>query len=76
MDAVGYETTEGFGLPAPLLNRMLISGKHRLLIPFASLIGATLLIGADAIGRTLFHLAPLAHPVDPDIIKLAAGGES
>ena len=41
------------GLIAPHASRMLIPNKHRLLMPFTALIGATLLIGADTIGRTL-----------------------
>lgn len=41
------------GLLAPHASRMMIAGKHRLLIPFTAMIGAILLIGADTIGRTL-----------------------
>jgi iron complex transport system permease protein len=44
------------GLIAPHASRMLVPSKHRLLIPFTALVGATLLIGADTVGRTL--LAP------------------
>jgi len=52
--AVSVVGAIGFiGLLAPHLSRLLIAGKHRWLIPFAALIGATLLIGADAIGRSL-----------------------
>lgn len=41
------------GLLAPHASRMMIAGKHRLLIPFTAMTGAILLIGADTIGRTL-----------------------
>ncbi len=52
--AVSVVGAIGFiGLLAPHLSRLLIAGKHRWLIPFAAVIGATLLIGADAIGRAL-----------------------
>ncbi len=39
---------------------MTLPGRHRLLIPFTAIIGATLLIGADTIGRTL--MAPSEVP--------------
>lgn len=52
--AVSVVGAIGFvGLLAPHASRMMIAGKHRLLIPFTAIIGATLLIGADMIGRTL-----------------------
>jgi iron complex transport system permease protein len=52
--AVSVVGAIGFiGLLAPHLSRLVIAGKHRLLIPFAALVGATLLILADMIGRSL-----------------------
>jgi ABC-type Fe3+-siderophore transport system permease subunit len=38
---------------APHASRMLVAGKHRILIPFTAIIGGTLLIIADMIGRTV-----------------------
>jgi iron complex transport system permease protein len=59
--AVSVVGAIGFiGLLAPHLSRMLIAGKHRRLIPFAAIVGATLLIGADVIGRSL--MAPNEIP--------------
>jgi ferric hydroxamate transport system permease protein len=59
--AVSVVGAIGFvGLLAPHASRLLISGKHRLLIPLTALIGATLLIGADTVGRTL--MAPSEIP--------------
>jgi iron complex transport system permease protein len=52
--AVSVVGAIGFvGLLAPHASRMMIAGKHRLLIPFTAMIGAILLIGADTIGRTV-----------------------
>ncbi|CAN5659921.1 hypothetical protein BH23CHL3_BH23CHL3_11650 [soil metagenome] len=55
VDAIGF-----IGLLAPHASRMMLPGRHRLLIPFTAIIGATLLIGADTIGRTL--MAPSEIP--------------
>lgn len=49
------------GLVAPNLGRILIGGDHRFLFPAACLIGAILLLLADAIARTV--LAPEVIPV-------------
>jgi iron complex transport system permease protein len=49
------------GLVAPHIARMLIGGSHRVLIPFAAIIGALLLLIADLIGRLAF--APVIIPV-------------
>jgi len=49
------------GLVAPHLGRMLIGGDHRFLLPASCLIGAVLLLLADAAARTL--LAPEVIPV-------------
>jgi ABC-type Fe3+-siderophore transport system permease subunit len=52
--AVAVVGAIGFvGLLAPHASRMLVAGKHRLLIPFTAMIGGTLLIIADMIGRTV-----------------------
>jgi len=49
------------GLVAPHIGRLLVGGDHRILIPFAALAGATLIVGADLAGRVL--LAPVLIPV-------------
>lgn len=48
-------------LVAPHITRMIIGSDHRFLIPFASIVGATLLLAADTVGRTIF--APAELPV-------------
>ncbi len=52
--AVSVVGAIGFiGLLAPHASRMVVPGRHRLLIPFTALSGAVLLIGADTAGRTV-----------------------
>ncbi|MEU1982017.1 iron ABC transporter permease [Nocardia sp. NPDC019395] len=54
--------TVGFvGLVAPHLARRLVGGGTARLVPVAALLGATLVVAADAVGRTL--LAPMEIPV-------------
>jgi len=48
-------------LVAPHITRMLVGGDHRFLFPFSAIVGATLLLAADTVGRTL--LAPAEIPV-------------
>ncbi|MGD9158611.1 MAG: iron ABC transporter permease [Desulfobacteraceae bacterium] len=48
-------------LVAPHITRMIIGSDHRFLIPFASIIGAILLLAADTLGRTAF--VPTEIPV-------------
>ena len=48
-------------LVAPHITRMIIGSDHRFLIPFASIVGALLLLAADTVGRTI--LAPTELPV-------------
>jgi iron complex transport system permease protein len=48
-------------LVAPHITRMVIGSDHRFLIPFSSIVGALLLLGADTAGRTL--MAPAELPV-------------
>lgn len=48
-------------LVAPHITRMIIGSDHRFLIPFASIVGAILLLAADTVGRTI--LAPAELPV-------------
>lgn len=54
--AIGY-----LGLLVPHLGRMLVGSDHRLLLPAAALGGATVLILADTLARTV--VAPLELPV-------------
>jgi len=49
------------GLVAPHITRMLIGADHRFLLPFSSILGALLLLGADTVGRTAFQ--PTVIPV-------------
>ncbi len=49
------------GLVAPHMARMIIGTDHRLLLPFSAVVGAWLLLAADAAGRLLF--APTVLPV-------------
>lgn len=48
-------------LVAPHITRMIIGSDHRFLIPFASIVGALLLLAADTVGRII--LAPAELPV-------------
>lgn len=48
-------------LVAPHITRMIIGSDHRFLIPFASIVGAILLLVADTVGRTV--LSPAELPV-------------
>ncbi|HEV3276949.1 MAG TPA: iron ABC transporter permease [Terriglobia bacterium] len=60
--AVSVSGTIGYlGLLVPHLGRMLVGSDHRLLIPAAALGGATILILADTLARTV--VAPLELPV-------------
>jgi iron complex transport system permease protein len=45
----------------PHIARMLIGGDHRVLLPFAAIVGALLLLTADVVGRLAF--APVIIPV-------------
>ncbi|MEO1919724.1 MAG: iron ABC transporter permease [Paracoccaceae bacterium] len=59
---VSFTGVIGFvGLVAPHIARFIIGNDHRYLIPFAGVIGALLLVAADAIGRTIF--SPVIIPV-------------
>lgn len=54
--------TVGFvGLVAPHLARRLVGAGHRRLVPLAALLGAVLVVAADAVGRSV--LAPREIPV-------------
>ncbi|MCA1260896.1 iron ABC transporter permease [Nitratireductor aquimarinus] len=55
----GFPT--GWSLAGPHLARMMIGGDHRLLLLFAAICGAALLLAADTIGRLAF--SPTVLPV-------------
>lgn len=59
---VAFAGELGFvGLVAPHMARLLVGGDHRALLPFSAVVGATLVLVADLIGRLAF--APLIIPV-------------
>ena len=59
---VSFTGVIGFvGLVAPHIARLLIGGDHRVLLPFAGLVGALLVLVADMVGRLAF--APVIVPV-------------
>ena len=59
---VSFTGVIGFiGLVAPHISRLLIGGDHRLLLPFAAMVGALLVLTADMVGRLAF--APVMIPV-------------
>ena len=49
------------GLVAPHITRMVIGGDHRYLLPASGLVGAVVVLSADAVGRTLW--APQVLPI-------------
>ncbi|WP_409175402.1 FecCD family ABC transporter permease [Brevibacillus fortis] len=49
------------GLLSPHIARRLVGGRHALLLPVAALLGATLMVAADGLGRWL--LPPMEVPV-------------
>jgi len=60
--AVSVSGMIGFvGLVIPHVMRMLIGGDHRLLLPFAGMLGAIFLVWADLLARTV--LAPAELPI-------------
>ena len=68
---VCFVGTIGFiGLVAPHLCRMVIGGDNRFLIPASGLCGASLLLGADTVARTI--IAPATLPVG--VITAFMGG--
>lgn len=59
---VSFTGVIGFvGLVAPHIARLAIGGDHRVLIPFAAVVGALLVVSADLVGRLAF--APVMVPV-------------
>lgn len=69
--STAYVGVIGFiGLIVPHISRMLMGSEHKRLIPFAALMGATILLAADTIGRTI--IAPYEIPVG--VITTVFGG--
>lgn len=69
--SVALSGTIGFvGLVIPHLLRLIIGPNHRRLIPLSAILGASLLLGADLISRTL--VAPAELPIG--IITTIIGG--
>jgi len=69
--AVSISGIIGFvGLVVPHLVRLLAGPGHRLLLPASALLGATLLVGADVLARTL--VAPAELPIG--VITALFGG--
>ena len=59
---VSFAGVIGFvGLVSPHIARLVIGGDHRMLLPFAALMGAALVLAADLVGRVV--LAPVLIPV-------------
>jgi len=69
--AVSVGGPVGFiGIVVPHLVRLIVGADHRVLLPAASLFGATFLIGCDLVSRTV--MAPLELPVG--IVTAVIGG--
>lgn len=69
--ATAYVGVIGFvGLIVPHISRMLMGSEHKRLIPFAALLGSTVLLAADTIGRTV--ISPYEIPVG--VITTVFGG--
>ena len=69
--AVSLGGPVGFiGIVVPHLVRLIVGADHRILLPAASLFGASFLIGCDLISRTI--MAPLELPVG--IVTAMIGG--
>lgn len=68
---VSFSGLIGFvGLMVPHITRLVLGPDHRLLVPAAALVGATFLVAADALARSLF--APTEIPVG--IVTALCGG--
>ncbi len=69
--AVALAGAIGFvGLIGPHMARLVVGPRHHLLLPAAALIGATLMVVADLIGRNL--LAPVEVPVGVVVAVIGA----
>ena len=69
--STAYVGVIGFiGLVVPHISRMIMGSEHKRLIPFAALMGSTMLLIADTVGRTM--IAPYEVPVG--VITTVFGG--
>ena len=69
--STAYVGVIGFiGLVVPHISRMIMGTDHKVLIPFSALLGSTLLLLADTLGRTI--TAPYEIPVG--IVTTIIGG--
>lgn len=69
--STAYVGVIGFiGLIVPHISRMFMGSEHKKLIPFAALMGSTMLLIADTVGRTI--IAPYEIPVG--VITTVFGG--
>lgn len=69
--STAYVGVIGFiGLVVPHISRMIMGTDHKVLIPFSALLGSTLLLLADTLGRTI--TAPYEIPVG--IVMTIIGG--
>lgn len=69
--STAYVGVIGFiGLIVPHIARILMGSEHKYLIPFSALMGATVLLAADTVGRTV--IAPYEIPVG--VITTVCGG--
>ncbi len=69
--STAYVGIIGFiGLVVPHISRMLVGTSHKVLIPFSALLGSTMLLITDTIGRTI--ISPYEIPVG--IITTVCGG--
>lgn len=69
--STAYVGIIGFiGLVVPHISRMLVGSEHKMLIPFSALLGSSMLLLADTVGRTI--ISPYEVPVG--IITTVFGG--
>lgn len=69
--STAYVGIIGFiGLVVPHISRMLVGSEHKKLIPFSAMLGSTMLLFADTVGRTI--ISPYEVPVG--IITTVLGG--
>lgn len=69
--STSYAGVIGFiGLVVPHISRLLMGSDHKILLPFSALLGSTVLLIADTIGRCL--LSPYEIPVG--VVMAVAGG--
>ena len=58
------------GLCVPHIARLIVGTNHKILIPFSALIGASLLLFSDTLGRSLFY----PYEVPAAVIMAIMGG--